>query len=122
MSRGGGTPRLQPRAGVAVDFEADANFAQPRSLPSLHGQLSQLSTIVGLIFFAGSTDNGILRFAFSGCQSNRRATAHTLEQFFRIATAGHSGVDFSLGDGAARSTQLERTPARLSRAISTENV
>jgi len=87
MSRGGGASRLQPRASVAVDLKADADFAQPRSLPNLHGQLSQSSTIVEFDIFAGNTDQRILRVAFSACQSNRRAAAHTLEQFFRIAAA-----------------------------------
>src|SRR5687767_6252707 len=38
--------QLQDRAGVGVDLHADANLAQPRSLPNLHGQLSQSIAIV----------------------------------------------------------------------------
>src|SRR5688572_28602792 len=38
--------QLQARAGVGVDLHADANLAQPRSLPNLHGQLSQSIAIV----------------------------------------------------------------------------
>src|SRR4029453_18486301 len=38
--------QLEARAGVGVDLHADANLAQPRSLPNLHGQLSQSIAIV----------------------------------------------------------------------------
>src|SRR5688500_17996695 len=79
--------QLQARAGVGVDLHADANLAQPRSLPNLHGQLSQSLAIVKS-YGVGITDKNYSKDRVSGLPEQSAPAALSFGPRFLRRNAG----------------------------------